>query len=68
MDHSVSSHFKNKSIVKCFVIHTHDTMYDMEVDADAQCKHVLTACQDRNIRVYTVGSGKHSRSVSQSSG
>ena len=39
------------------------TLYDMEVDAN--CKHVLTACQDRNIRVYTVGNGKHSRSVSQ---
>ena len=38
------------------------TLYDMEVDAN--CKHVLTACQDRNIRVYTVGNGKHSRSVS----
>ena len=35
------------------------TLYDMEVDAN--CKHVLTACQDRNIRVYTVGSGKHAR-------
>ncbi len=35
------------------------TLYDMEVDATA--KHVLTACQDRNIRVYTVGNGKHSR-------
>jgi WD40 repeat protein len=35
------------------------TLYDMEVDAN--CKHVLTACQDRNIRVYTVGNGKHSR-------
>ena len=35
------------------------TLYDMEVDAN--CKHVLTACQDRNIRVYQVGSGKHAR-------
>ena len=35
------------------------TLYDMEVDA--HCKHVLTACQDRNIRVYAVGSGKHAR-------
>jgi hypothetical protein len=35
------------------------TLYDMEVDATS--KHVLTACQDRNIRVYTVANGKHSR-------
>jgi len=35
------------------------TLYDMEVDASR--KHVLTACQDRNIRVYTVSNGKHSR-------
>ncbi|KAF4524053.1 hypothetical protein B566_EDAN013207 [Ephemera danica] len=35
------------------------TLYDMEVDAGQ--KHVLTACQDRNIRVYNVSSGKHSK-------
>ncbi|XP_059095788.1 mitogen-activated protein kinase-binding protein 1-like isoform X3 [Tigriopus californicus] len=35
------------------------TLYDMEVDANS--KHILTACQDRNIRVYTVGNGKHTR-------
>ncbi len=35
------------------------TLYDMEVDSTY--KHVLTACQDRNIRVYTVANGKHSR-------
>lgn len=31
----------------------------MEVDAGQ--KHVLTACQDRNIRVYNATSGKHSK-------
>ncbi|CAB4068842.1 MAPKBP1 [Lepeophtheirus salmonis] len=35
------------------------TLYDMEVDHNA--KHILTACQDRNIRIYTVGNGKHLR-------
>lgn len=37
------------------------TLYDMEVDGNS--KHILTACQDRNIRVYTVGNGKHTRYV-----
>ena len=31
-------------------------------------KHVLTACQDRNIRVYTVANGKHSRTFKGSAG
>ncbi|XP_046980960.1 mitogen-activated protein kinase-binding protein 1 isoform X1 [Schistocerca americana] len=35
------------------------TLYDMEVDSGQ--KHILTACQDRNIRVYNVNSGKHSK-------
>ncbi|XP_018315432.1 mitogen-activated protein kinase-binding protein 1 isoform X5 [Mycetomoellerius zeteki] len=35
------------------------TLYDMEVDSGQ--KHVLTACQDRNIRVYNVTTGKHSK-------
>lgn len=35
------------------------TLYDMEVDSSQ--KHVLTACQDRNIRVYNVTTGKHSK-------
>ncbi|XP_011352120.1 uncharacterized protein LOC105287932 isoform X3 [Ooceraea biroi] len=35
------------------------TLYDMEVDSGQ--KHVLTACQDRNIRVYNVATGKHSK-------
>ncbi|XP_065561078.1 mitogen-activated protein kinase-binding protein 1-like isoform X4 [Artemia franciscana] len=35
------------------------TLYDME--ADQTNKHVLAACQDRNIRVYNSGSGKHSK-------
>ncbi|XP_046383453.1 mitogen-activated protein kinase-binding protein 1 isoform X1 [Ischnura elegans] len=42
------------------------TLYDMEVDSGQ--KHVLTACQDRNIRVYNVGSGKHSKTFKGSVG
>lgn len=42
------------------------TLYDMEVDVSQ--KHVLTACQDRNIRVYNVESGKHSKTFKGSLG
>ncbi|XP_047496658.1 WD repeat-containing protein 62-like isoform X3 [Penaeus chinensis] len=35
------------------------TLYDMEVDHGQ--RHILTACQDRNIRVYNVNTGKHSK-------
>jgi hypothetical protein len=38
----------------------------MEVDCSQ--KHVLTACQDRNIRVYNVSSGKHSKTFKGSVG
>ncbi|XP_044579067.1 mitogen-activated protein kinase-binding protein 1 isoform X11 [Cotesia glomerata] len=42
------------------------TLYDMEVDSGQ--KHVLTACQDRNIRVYNVATGKHSKTFKGSIG
>ncbi|KAG8229700.1 hypothetical protein J437_LFUL009825, partial [Ladona fulva] len=42
------------------------TLYDMEVDSGQ--KHVLTACQDRNIRVYNVSNGKHSKTFKGSVG
>ncbi|XP_017782013.1 PREDICTED: WD repeat-containing protein 62 isoform X2 [Nicrophorus vespilloides] len=42
------------------------TLYDMEVDAGQ--KHVLTACQDRNVRIYSVGTGKHTKSFKGSTG
>lgn len=42
------------------------TLYDMEVDSGQ--KHVLTACQDRNIRVYSVSSGKHTKTFKGSVG
>lgn len=32
------------------------TLYDMEVDSGQ--KHVITACQDRNVRLYSVNSGE----------
>lgn len=42
------------------------TLYDMEIDSGQ--KHVLTACQDRNIRVYNVATGKHSKTFKGSVG
>lgn len=36
-----------------------NTLYDMEVDSNY--KHILTACQDRNIRVYSTQNGKHTK-------
>ncbi|XP_055920018.1 mitogen-activated protein kinase-binding protein 1 isoform X2 [Eupeodes corollae] len=35
------------------------TLYDMEVDSNS--KHIMTACQDRNIRVYSTQSQKHTK-------
>ncbi|XP_047542571.1 mitogen-activated protein kinase-binding protein 1 isoform X3 [Vanessa atalanta] len=35
------------------------TLYDMEVDAGG--RHVLTACQDRNVRVYSAAHGRHTK-------
>lgn len=35
------------------------TLYDMEIDSNA--KHILTACQDRNIRVYGTQNAKHTK-------
>ena len=31
-------------------------------------KHILTACQDRNVRVYTIGNGKHIKTFKGSVG
>ncbi|XP_071057236.1 WD repeat-containing protein 62 isoform X2 [Onthophagus taurus] len=42
------------------------TLYDMEVDSGQ--KHVITACQDRNVRVYSVATGKHTKSFKGSTG
>lgn len=35
------------------------TLYDMEVDSNS--KHIMTACQDRNIRVYSTQNAKHTK-------
>lgn len=35
------------------------TLYDMEVDSNS--KHILTACQDRNIRIYGTQNAKHTK-------
>lgn len=53
----------------CF-IHDHyvsgkTTFYDMEIDPKQ--KHIMTACQDRNIRVYNI-SGKHTKTFKGSIG
>ncbi|CAB0007520.1 unnamed protein product [Nesidiocoris tenuis] len=42
------------------------TLYDMEVDFSH--KYVITACQDRNIRVYNVSAGKHTKTFKGSIG
>ncbi|XP_030764315.1 uncharacterized protein LOC115888674 [Sitophilus oryzae] len=42
------------------------TLYDMEVDTGQ--KHVLTACQDRNVRIYNVTTGKHTKTFKGSTG
>ncbi|GBL94462.1 Mitogen-activated protein kinase-binding protein 1 [Araneus ventricosus] len=42
------------------------TLYDMEVDS--QQKNILTACQDRNIRAYSVSNGKQIRCFRGSQG
>ena len=42
------------------------TLYDMEVDFGQ--RHILTACQDRNIRVYNVNSGKLSKTFRGATG
>ncbi|XP_050438711.1 mitogen-activated protein kinase-binding protein 1 [Adelges cooleyi] len=52
-------------------IHDHSvsgktTFYDMEVDPKQ--KHIMTACQDRNIRVYNTTSGKHTKTFKGSVG
>lgn len=41
------------------------TFYDMEVGPKK--KHILTACQDRNIRVYNT-TGKHTKTFKGSIG
>uniref|UniRef100_T1IQM5 MABP1/WDR62 second WD40 domain-containing protein n=1 Tax=Strigamia maritima TaxID=126957 RepID=T1IQM5_STRMM len=35
------------------------TPYDMDIDSNS--KQIFTACQDRNVRVYNINTGKHSR-------
>eukprot|EP00066_Takifugu_rubripes_P026554 XP_011615820.1 PREDICTED: WD repeat-containing protein 62-like isoform X3 [Takifugu rubripes] len=42
------------------------TLYDMDLDSSR--KHVAIACQDRNIRVYDVETGKMKKCVKGSSG
>lgn len=42
------------------------TFFDMEVDHGH--KHILTVCQDRNVRIYSASTGKQIRAFKGSSG
>lgn len=63
--------FKLADKNQCSFVHDHyvsgkTTFYDMEVDPKQ--KHIMTACQDRNIRVYNTTSGKHTKTFKGSVG
>ncbi|XP_063219935.1 mitogen-activated protein kinase-binding protein 1 isoform X2 [Bacillus rossius redtenbacheri] len=47
-------HFARGHIVACKT-----TLYDMEVDSSQ--KNILTACQDRNVRVYNINTGRQKK-------
>lgn len=38
------------------------------MEVDPKQKHIMTACQDRNIRVYNTTSGKHTKTFKGSVG
>lgn len=38
------------------------------LQVDTGQKHVITACQDRNVRIYSVNTGKHTKSFKGSTG
>ncbi|XP_014663973.1 PREDICTED: mitogen-activated protein kinase-binding protein 1-like [Priapulus caudatus] len=42
------------------------TMYDLDIDPTS--KHIVTACQDRNIRVYDIATGKQRKCYKGSTG
>uniref|UniRef100_A0AAG5DBV1 MABP1/WDR62 second WD40 domain-containing protein n=1 Tax=Anopheles atroparvus TaxID=41427 RepID=A0AAG5DBV1_ANOAO len=52
-------HFQNNVFLRGNNCSGKNTLYDMEVDSN--CKHILTACQDRNIRVYSTQNAKHTK-------
>uniref|UniRef100_A0ABK8FRX5 MABP1/WDR62 second WD40 domain-containing protein n=1 Tax=Anopheles gambiae TaxID=7165 RepID=A0ABK8FRX5_ANOGA len=52
-------HFQNNVFLRGNNCSGKNTLYDMEVDSNS--KHILTACQDRNIRVYSTQNAKHTK-------
>ncbi|XP_055386615.1 mitogen-activated protein kinase-binding protein 1 [Condylostylus longicornis] len=52
-------HFQHNQFIRDTNCSGKTTLYDMEVDNKG--KHVLTACQDRNIRIYTTQNAKHTK-------
>lgn len=63
---SVSSQGKNAHFVRDRLLAGKSTLYDMAVDCTQ--KYVLTACQDRYIRVYNVNNGKQCKNFKGSVG
>ncbi|XP_058056693.1 uncharacterized protein LOC131208065 [Anopheles bellator] len=52
-------HYQNNVFLRGNNCSGKNTLYDMEVDSNY--KHILTACQDRNIRVYSTQNAKHTK-------
>lgn len=52
-------HFQNNQFLRGNNCSGKTTLYDMEVDSNS--KHILTACQDRSIRVYGTQNAKHTK-------
>lgn len=51
--------FQNQQFLRGNNCSGKNTLYDMDVDNNS--KHILTACQDRNIRVYGTQNAKHTK-------
>ncbi|KAK3598656.1 hypothetical protein CHS0354_020413 [Potamilus streckersoni] len=61
--------FRNAQIPECqFVLHQHlvgkNSLYDMDVDPSH--KFAVTACQDRNLRIYNIKTAKHKKNYKAS--
>lgn len=51
--------FQNNQLLRGNNCSGKNTLYDMEIDSNS--KHILTACQDRNIRIYGTQNAKHTK-------
>uniref|UniRef100_T1GPF0 Uncharacterized protein n=1 Tax=Megaselia scalaris TaxID=36166 RepID=T1GPF0_MEGSC len=51
--------YQNNQFLRGMHCSSKSTLYDMEVDSNS--KHIMTACQDRNIRVYSTQNAKHTK-------